>query len=255
MRVQFKSREYFKEFVRDRYEAIESQNRVLSLGEVREDRIPWVIQGEFRFCRQIIWAKYSMGESIENLVEDYQQALGYMYQSWMALSRKAYKNGVYFNHYFGGYYDEMLEILSLGVLLHQSKETFITLAKIIDKDEVKDMLYEFILDTQIKRSPLVEESYTILQNMPREFKNLRMAVQEENKVKTAKLIDKYFTKDWIKRVYKEGGNFDISTDTGYCGYWNFYVAAISYLLDIDVSSFENNEYFPRDMYYYAKNHK
>jgi hypothetical protein len=95
----------------------------------------------------------------------------------------------------------------------------------------------------------------VIQYIPKDFKNLRAAVQTENKTEAAKLVDKYFTKDWIKQVNKESGGFDASKDANYCGYWNFYVAAISYLLDIDISSFEDNPYFPKDMYYYATNYK
>jgi len=252
MRDKFKTKEYFREYLELDYRLREKRFNKIRNNEIAQERISIVTGDECLRSRRIIRAKYSMGESVENLVEDYLQALNFMHESWMILKLKAYKKGMYYNHYFNSNYVDMLDMLSLGIMLHQPKETFINLAKIIDKDEVKDMLFEFILSSQIERPPLVEESYSVIQYIPNDFKSLREAVREEDKTKAAKLVDKYFTKDWIKQVNKRSGGFKPDTDTGYCGYWNFYVAAISYLLDIDVSSFENNEYFPKDMYYYAK---
>jgi len=255
MRDIFKNSNYFNIFIQENYKSIDYLSNELRIGNVKKDRIAWVIQRKFSCYVQIIYAKYSMGEPIGDLAQDYQKALDFMYQSWMVLEQKAYKKGILYNHYYNGEYQDMLIMLSLGIMLHQPKETFITLAEIIDKDEVKDMLFEFILSSQIERTPLMEESYSVIQYIPKDYKSLREAAQEKDKTKAAKLVDKYFTKDWIKQVKKESGSFNPSTDIGYCGYWNFYVAAISYLLDIDVSNFEDNQYFPKDMYYYAIRNK
>jgi hypothetical protein len=257
MRDKNKNKQYFIDYINKINGMRENVVEWIKIGKIPQERVPIMLNETFRMYIKLMWAKYSMGEPIELLVEDYLQALNHMYQSWLKLPLKAYKNNVYYNHYFGGTYDQMLEMLSFGILLNQPKETFLKLADIIDKDEVKDLLYEFILKIKIpERDELTTESYSEIQNMPTEFKNLRLAIKENNKVKAASLVDTFFTKDWVNRAKKEGGknafNDYNNPNNTYTGYWNFYVPAICLLLDIDVSNFENNLYFPRDIYYYGK---
>jgi hypothetical protein len=103
---------------------------------------------------------------------------------------------------------------------------------------------------------LNNESYLEIQDMPKEYKNLRLAILENDKEKASKLVETFFTKDWVARAKKEGGknvfnDYD-NPNNSYAGHWNFAVAAFSLLLNIDVSSFYENEFFPKDLYDYAK---
>lgn len=258
MRVKYRDIEYFEKIQIQYKELIDKALDWIASGKTATERIP-IMQNEiYRKYRGLMWVKYSMGKPIDELKSDFAQALKFMHLSWLKLPLKAYKNDVYFNHYFGGTYDEMLEMLSFAIMLNEPKETFLKLAEIIDKDEVKDLLYEFILKSKITERPiLISESYSVIQNMPIEFKNLRLAIKEKDKVKAASLVDTFFTKDWVNRARKEGGknafNDYNNPNNTYTGYWNFYVPAICLLLDIEVSNFENNLYFPRDFYYYNKN--
>lgn len=255
MRTKFGNNDYFKRKIDECYFLINRSFDWIIDGTCPSERIPIAINGIYRNYRTVIWCKYSNGEAIENLVDDYNNALKYIHQSWLLLPMKAYKNKVTFNHYFAGYYDEMLEMLSFAVLLNQPKETFLKLAEIIDKDEVKDLVYEFILRKYIEdRPPLDHESYTEIKDIPKLLKNMRAAILEKNLFKASKLMEKYLINDVHKRIKLESGglNQEEAIKKGnYSGNWDFTVPAISLMLDIDVKSFENDILFPKDIYYYS----
>lgn len=214
-------------YILKNYESLNTITEWIETGKTPRERILIMKNEQFKDCRSLIHAKYSIGLSSLQLIPAYLRALEYMYESWMELPLKAFKKKKYYNHYFGGTYDEMLEMLSLGILLNQPKSVFDRLAEIIDKDQVKDKLYEYILTTKIpNRENIAEESYSEILVIPKLFKKLRLAIDEKNKVIAAKYIESYLKKDFIKRVTNES---DVNKNA-INPYWNFDSAALTKLL-------------------------
>ena len=176
----------------------------------------------------------------------------------MVLDNRAYLKDTKYNHYFGSDYDLMLWMLSLGYLLDVEKQKYILLLEILDRFSVKDLLYETIIKAKIsERPPITEESYKMIMDMPWAYESLRHAVKETDdeygKERSSALIERFLNKEFYQR-HKGFSFYDHhkSDNNIYYGYWSFESAAITDILSVDISPFENNKYFPKDAYFYKK---
>ena len=258
MRDKIKNIRYFEEYINKKEE---SNCRIKSWfinGEINPDRREIMLEKMFQNSIYSLIAKYSADYPIEELYTDYYDALGYMHQSWMVLDNRAYLKDTKYNHYFGSDYDLMLWMLSLGYLLDVEKQKYILLLEILDRFSVKDLLYETIIKAKIsERPPITEESYKMIMDMPWAYESLRHAVKETDdeygKERSSALIERFLNKEFYQR-HKGFSFYDHhkSDNNIYYGYWSFESAAIADILSVDISPFENNKYFPKDMYFYKK---
>ena len=258
-RDKIKNIRYFEEYINKKEE---SNCRIKSWfinGEINPDRREIMLEKMFQNSIYSLIAKYSADYPIEELYTDYYDALGYMHQSWMVLDNRAYLKDTKYNHYFGSDYDLMLWMLSLGYLLDVEKQKYILLLEILDRFSIKDLLYETIIKAKIsERPPITEESYKMIMDMPWAYESLRHAVKETDdeygKERSSALIERFLNKEFYQR-HKGFSFYDHhkSDNNIYYGYWSFESAAIADILSVDISPFENNKYFPKDMYFYKKN--
>ena len=258
-RDKIKNIRYFEEYINKKEE---SNCRIKSWfinGEINPDRREIMLEKMFQNNIYSLIAKYSAGYPIEDLYTDYYDALGYMHQSWMVLDNRAYLKDSKYNHYFGSDYDLMLWMLSLGYLLDVEKQKYMLLLEILDRFSVKDLLYETIIKAKIsERPPITEESYKMIMDMPWAYESLRHAVKETDdeygKERSSALIERFLNKEFYQR-HKGFSFYDHhkSDNNIYYGYWSFESAAIADILSVDISPFENNKYFPKDMFFYKKN--
>ena len=258
MRDKIKNIRYFEEYINKKEE---SNCRIKSWfinGEINPDRREIMLEKMFQNSIYSLIAKYSADYPIEELYTDYYDALGYMHQSWMVLDNRAYLKDTKYNHYFGSDYDLMLWMLSLGYLLDVEKQKYILLLEILDRFSIKDLLYETIIKAKIsERPPITEESYKMIMDMPWAYESLRHAVKEADdeygKERSSALIEQFLNKEFYQR-HKGFSFYDHhkSDNNIYYGYWSFESAAIADILSVDISPFENNKYFPKDMYFYKK---
>ena len=257
-RDKIKNIRYFEEYINKKEE---SNCRIKSWfinGEINPDRREIMLEKMFQNNIYSLIAKYSAGYPIEELYTDYYDALEYMYQSWMVLDNRAYLKDTKYNHYFGSDYDLMLWMLSLGYLLDVEKQKYILLLEILDRFSVKDLLYETIIKAKIsERPPITEESYKMIMDMPWAYESLRHAIKETDdeygKERSSALIEHFLNKEFYQR-HKGFSFYDHhkSDNNIYYGYWSFESAAIADILSVDISPFENNKYFPKNMYFYKK---
>jgi hypothetical protein len=258
MRDTLKNKEYFEEYIENKYRLSKKRFDRLYNNEISKERIPIALADESRKYLEVVIAKYSAGYSVKYLHKDYDTAVDYMHQSWMVLDNRAYLKDQYFNHYFGSDYDLMLWILSIGFLLNADIDVFNKLVEIVDKYPVRDLLYETVIKAKISARPAIEqESYQLIMDMPFVYEKLRCAIycndDKWGKIDAAEYM-RLFLKDDFYQRHKDFSFYGHHKSTAniYYGYWSFETAAIAKILNVDVSSFENNKYFPKDMYYYAK---
>ncbi|TAF76571.1 MAG: DUF1911 domain-containing protein [Bacteroidetes bacterium] len=219
----------------------------LSNGLIVNDRINIVKQDLVNSYLRSIFLKYSAGSLIFNFKDDLIQAIELTYESWDGFWLVEH-NGKKLNQYGEGY-DEMLWMLSLGYLLNIDEADFKKLVEVIDRDGVKDFLFEFIIRAKIKdRQPITEESYQEFFGVPQTFNKLRQAVTETDKSKAEKLVKEFITKDWYKN-HKDAGwyNSHKSKHDTYFGYWSFETAAVVKIMGLDDSSFIDCQYYPKDL--------
>lgn len=257
MRDKLKDRNYFENKIQsDLQERIKLINKFRN-NEIAEERKFIVLDHIGRDLLCSVICKYSAGYPIEDLYPDYYEAVNYMRQSWMELDNRAYLNGKKFGHYFGSDYDLMLWMLAIGYLLDVEENEFLKLVEVLDKDGVKDLVYETIIKAKIPaREKLEAESYQMIFDIPWIYEKLRQAIHEGvdgilDKDRQRELIEVFIKKDWYPR--HEDFSFHDHHKSNlniYYGYWSFETAAIAKILSVDVSNFEDFKYFPKDMYYF-----
>ena len=145
-------------------------------------------------------------------------------------------------------YAKMLQMLSLGYLLNISDQNFQILVDIIDRDNISDNLYEFIIKARfadrVQKRP--EEYDTDQSVILKVYDKLRKATEQADKVEANKLVKQFLEKDF----YHEHSNFyefHKKKYNAYYGYWSFEAAAVVKIMGLDDSSFIDNQYYPKDL--------
>lgn len=248
MRDKVKDEIYFNRLINTFYESIERITNWIQIGKTPTERIPIVKRSMVQSCIAIIQCKYSSINPVSNLKDDLLKAIELTHESWdgfWLIDHEAKK----LNQYGLSGYDEMLWMLSLGYLLGVSNDDFKKLVEVIDRDGVKDYLFEFIMRAKLTdRPPIAEESYQEFFGVPQTFEKLRQAITETDKTKAEKLVKEFITKDWYKN-HKDAGwyNSHKSKHDTYFGYWSFETAAVVKIMGLDDSSFIDCQYYPKDL--------
>ena len=217
-------------------------------GKIAYERIKIVKRSLVYSFLNSVSAKYSAGYQIFDLNKDLTQAINLTSESWDSFWNIKH-NGIKLNQYSLGAYDEMLWMLSLGYLLNIDEADFKKLVRVVDRDGVKDYLFEFIINAKIKDRQLIsEESYSEFFGVPQTFEKLRQTITHNDKNKAEKLLKEFITKDWYKK-HKDAGwyNSHKSIHDVYYGYWSFETAAVVKIMGLDDSSFIDSNYYPKDL--------
>ncbi|HEY8934009.1 MAG TPA: PoNe immunity protein domain-containing protein [Cyclobacteriaceae bacterium] len=252
IRDQIRDDHYFEQYISRQIEGINKFLNWIEIGKTPQERINIVKQEIAKDYIYIILAKYSTGYSLENLLPDWKEGVKVIHESWDGFWKLKHGNpSIEYDQYILSAYDEMLWMLSLGYLLNVPDEDFKKLVEVIDRDKVKDKLYEFIISAKLKdRHPILEESYCDFFGVPETFSKLREAIQEPDKTKASKLIYDFLKKDWYKN-HRDAGWYDShkSKHDTYFGYWSFESAAVVKIMGLDDNSFKDNQYYPKAFSY------
>lgn len=249
IRQGIKTEDYFDKYLVSGIEQIQRRKLMLLNGQVVTDRLNWFKKGQFDLMLNLTIANYTAGKSNEVVKENLLTAIEYLKDSWSSKVVLLNYEVVSYNQYTGSSYNQILIVLSLGYLLDINKADLKKIAVVIDQDNVKDFLFEFIIRAKIKdREPITEESYRDFFGIPKCLEKLRQAITETEKSKAEKLVKEFITKDWTKYQKELGGleNHKSKHDT-YFGYWSFETAAIVKIMDLDDSSFRECQYYPKDL--------
>ncbi|PTX59809.1 uncharacterized protein DUF1910 [Kordia periserrulae] len=143
-------------------------------------------------------------------------------------------------------YHQMLMIMSLAVIFDVSKDKFATIVQLIDRDNVKDFLYEhFIRYYFPDREKITEESYIKFFAIPKMNKRIVDILENDDKTTLSKNLKQYLDKYWYK-THKDFSWYDSHKKypNAFYGYWAFEVAALVKMKDLDDSLFRDNEFYP-----------
>lgn len=252
MRDKLKDKQHFDKWISAFYESIEQVKNWILIGKTPLERINIMKQSMAQTYMNIIACKFSSNIPIVNFKDDLIQAIDLTFESWDGCWKIETGNptgSIVLDQYHLDAYDQMLWMLSLGYLLDVSEADFKKLAEVIDRDGVKDFLFEFIIRAKLKdRQRIAKESYQEFFDAPNTFKKLRQAIHETDKAKAEKLVKEFITKDWYKN-HKDAGwhNSHKSQHGVYFGYWSFETAAAVKIMGLDDSSFINCPYYPKDL--------
>ncbi|CAN5437365.1 DUF1911 domain-containing protein [soil metagenome] len=252
MRDRNRNIEYFSRIISLLYDSVYKVMGWIENGKTPLDRITFVKRSIVQKYILILQCRYSLGHDLRKSVEDLKFCYDHCYESWDGFwkLRTGEPNGsIILSQYTLSAYDEMLLMLSLGYLLDVPNEDFKKLVDVIDRDGVKDFLFEFIIRDKIKdRQPITEESYKEYFHIPKCFEKLRQAITETDKGKAEKLVKEFITKDWYKN-HKGQGWYDShkSKHDTYFGYWSFETAAVVKIMNLNDSNFIDCQYYPKDL--------
>ena len=124
---------YFREYILEETGRIKNFQNKLENNEVREDRIYSVKRKIDAIQFELLIARYSSGEDIEKLENDFIQLLNDMPLYWNGNS---------------GYID-MLWMMALAILFDVSREKFGILSDLVTQYNRKDALLEFFVNYKI----------------------------------------------------------------------------------------------------------
>ena len=253
MRDKLKNKGHFDRWIIEFYQSVERVGHWILIGKTPKDRINIMKQSMVQTYINIILCKFSSDTPIANLKDDLVSAIDLTYESWDGFWKiKAGNNStgsIVLDQYGLDAYDQMLWMLSLGYLLDASETDFKKLVAVIDRDGVKDYLFEFIIRAKLNnRQLIIEESYQEFFGVPQTFDKLRQAIIETDKTKAEKLVKEFITKDWYKN-HKEAGwyNSHKSKHDTYFGYWSFETAAVVKIMGLDNTRFRECPYYPKDL--------
>ncbi|MGB3465892.1 MAG: PoNe immunity protein domain-containing protein [Cyclobacteriaceae bacterium] len=258
MRDNLKDSSYFKDFIHFQQERFNRRQEKLDKGLFKVDRIKAIQLDMLKGLLNKMIASYSLGTGYDNLESDLCKIIDLLEKCWVD-SRKITTQKEKLNQYGSEAYLEMLRVMSFGCLLDIPKNQFLRIVHIIDADEIRDNLYEYIIKFKIDyREQSVEESYKEFYGVPNTFSLLRKAININQRKISTELIKDFLENEWYQNHRKmEAGWVDShkSKHNTYYGYWCFEAAAVTCIKGLDDSSYRDHPYYPKDLadYYRANN--
>lgn len=179
---------------------------------------------------------YSAGMSIEYLNQDFEYTIICMEN--------------YGEHRIGYLY--LLWMISLGILLETDKKNIERLSKLVEKEDIKDSVIDYLLYASDIGWMEVTDIY-YKENPYSKTKEI-IELAEKDKNSASKSMQKYMEKEWIKGHYDYGWK-NAHKEPGYVGLWSFETAALAKILELDDSSLMENNHYPYDLAHYKNTMK
>lgn len=233
--------EYHKEFIAENREDIKNLEEDIKNGVQRYSKdnksiIEGTYLASFRYETENVIAKYSLGEDISAIEEDFHNAIDYLEHTG---TREV------------GYLD-LLWMVSLGILLETDKKNIERLSKLVEKKKISDSVIDFLLCasdigwTKITNVYFKENPYAKTREI--------IELAQTDKREASKRMQTYMEKEWFK------GHYDYEwknshKEPGYVGYWSFETAALAKILELDDASLINHNHYPYDLAHYKNSMK
>lgn len=227
MRDKIKSKEYFDTFILEEEEdGVKMFEECIEKGEIEEDRIDYIKDEILRIKKGIIIAKYSRGDSIEEIKQEFEGMIDSFCESWDS-----------------GIYEDNLCLASISYLLGVDNVKLNKIREKLMESETYDYLIDFVLvgsDTKLDKAKV---------SFPRPYKKILRSIECKDK----ESLEKYL-RGWYKGS-QESSWYDthkIKDDNLYYGYWCFEAGAIAKRLGFDDSDLQNEQYYPYDLVHFLE---
>ena len=176
-------------------------------------------------------ATYSAGEDIDKILSRYKYIISLMGIAWEK------ENG----------YVQMVNMLSIGILLDVEDAVFNKLAMIAQRGSLNDFLVDYLLHHKSQIDVTLNSDSFLF---PRPYAATReiILLADEDKTSSAKRLKKYLSQEWY-RGHSDCGWHDIHKINifAYSGYWSFESGALVKILGLDDSILKGLKYYPYDM--------
>ncbi len=225
----------FGDFIREETETINDFKNSLSFGDVRPDRIMAVKSAIFNAALYRTVALYSYNATKEEITKSLTEAI--------AAFEEGFKWEGFENRY--AMYDQIIWLLSLGILCDIDNADFDRMVKIIKRDSAVDKLIAKLVNYEIPNS-IQGFSVDYIQESP--YANLDTVVSGVNP--TAFAIKEYLDKDWYNG-HSEAPWHDAHKNKKvnvFFGYWAWETAALVKIYGIDEACCETNDIIRTEPY-------
>jgi hypothetical protein len=258
VRDKHKDEIYFDNFINKRSEILSQSELKLKNKLIKPDRVYSVMNNNFKKYLSLIKAKYSRGDDMftNDIYNDFRKSFEALYKGWEKnrrhISITENDETLFLNQYGEESYRHILELISTAVLIDASYEDFELLQEFIDRDNVNDLLYEFLLKSKIeKRKDIVTESYSHFFGINQKYGRLKSIIKQTDNSLAEKELKFYLDNEWYKNLKDTPlYNEHLNKHNIYSGYWCFVAAAIVKIKVLDDRTFRDNQYYPRDMLVY-----
>jgi hypothetical protein len=229
LRDKIKDEGYFRSYIRSTIDR--KRNYIKRIQSLDDPRQGFINSGTTLdlFSRNIFISKYSQGEDIEKLVDDYEECV-----KWFELTYNPTT-----------FYVQMLWMLSIGILLKVEQSQFDRLVELIKKDDPNDYLFDFLLNYRYKWH---KRSNDLKFETPYKALVEVINLAQTDKQTAVGRLKQDLEKEWYKGHSTEGwyDNHKSKHNT-YVGYWSWESGALVMILGLDDSSLKDQPYYPYDV--------
>lgn len=227
MRDQLMSEEYFKVFIAEEEALGTAFSEKLSAGTVRPDRV-FSVEQRIHSLRFSAWiGKYSLGEDLEKLREDFWGILEGCTRYWTKTTS----------------YVNLVWVLAIAVMLEAEPERVALLAGRIEDWGRQDALLDFFSGFLLHGTATLGNSVF---TCPKPYGELEKVIREEEG--RVERLKNYLEKKWYPG-HRQFGICDVhkAKEKLYSGYWSFESGAVAKILKIEDSPLKGLAYYPYDL--------
>ncbi|MDZ4583573.1 PoNi-like cognate immunity protein, partial [Bacillus cereus] len=199
--------EYHKKFIEKNRVKIKSlkedeKNGIQRYPNDNNSIIEGTYLSNFNYALDDIIAKYSLGENIHTMEADFENAL-------IDLGHIGEREVGYLN---------LIWMISLGILLETKKKNLVSLAKLVEKENMNDAVIDFLLCasdigyTKVTNRYYKENPYAKTREI--------IELAQTDKKEASKRLQTYMEKEWFKGHYDYEWK-NAHKEPGYVGYWSF----------------------------------
>lgn len=224
MRDTIKSKEYFDEYILKMSEGIKRFEEGIAAGKYLNDKILFVKDYILQKKIGIIIAKYSKGDSIEEIKKEFESSLDLFGEAW---DDSVYESNIIF--------------ASLAYLLNLDDGKLNIIKNKLRKSETYDSLLDFILIGNKSEFDTSKISF------PRPYKKLVKSINDEDRDAFLKYL-----RGWYKGSVDSAwyGTHELVNKYQYYGYWCFEAGASAKRLGFVDDDLKNEQYYPYDMVHF-----
>ncbi|UZP04989.1 DUF1911 domain-containing protein [Clostridium botulinum] len=243
LRDNLKSLEYFKNQILNKEKYVQEDR--IEIMELKEDiknginRFPKdnqsiicsTYQTSAMYEMEKILAMYSAGMPVEPLNKEFEYTIVCMEN--------------YGEHRIGYLY--LLWMISLGILLETDKKNIERLSKLVEKENIKDLVIDYLLYV----SDIGWNKITSIYYKENPYSKIREIIElaEKDKSEASKRMQKYMEKEWFKGHYDYEWK-NAHKEPGYVGIWSLETAALAKILELDDTELLENNHYPYDLTHY-----
>src|SRR5690625_2398870 len=183
-----------------------------------------------------IRGKYSVGENFSSIEKDFYSAI-------INLENIGNRGVGYLN---------LLWMVALGVLLETDQQNMKRLAKVVEKQKMKD----FVIDYLLCASDIgwTKINHAFYEEIP--YSNTKKIIElaQTDKKEASDRLHTYMDEEWFQGHYDYEWR-NAHKEPGYVGFWSFETAAIAKILELDDEGLKDNIHYPYDLAHYKNNMK